>query len=31
MSRRLNFAVEVPDDVCMHLPQEEFTATAKEA
>ena len=31
MSRRLNFAVEVPDDVCMHLPQEEFAAKAKEA
>ncbi len=31
MSRRLNFEVEVPDDVCVHLPQEEFAAKAKEA
>ena len=31
MSRRLNFEVEIPDDVCMHLPQEEFAAKAKEA
>ena len=31
MTRRLNFEVEVPDDVCAHLPQEEFAAKAKEA
>ena len=31
MSRRLNFEVEVPDDVGVHLPQEESAAKAKEA